>query len=74
MVLGCNIGKKRLKTTSYSDKNMSFGDLYGQLFKAHGLLPDVVARQDPWLLFMMLDGLSKEEREIPPNMAFFYGE
>lgn len=53
---------------------MSFGDLYGQLFKTHGLLPDVVARQDPWLLFMMLDGLSEEEQEIPPNMAFFYGE
>ena len=52
----------------------SLADLYGQLFRARGLLPDAVARQDPELLFMMLESLYEdEEPEIPPDLAYFYG-
>ncbi|MDY3030844.1 MAG: hypothetical protein SOS24_03660 [Clostridia bacterium] len=47
------------------------------MLKNWGFLPSELAKQDPTLLFMAIDALSGEdaqEREIPPGLAFFYGE
>lgn len=46
---------------------------YATLFKAHGLLPDEIARQSPVLLFKMLNCLDGETQEIPQELGFFYG-
>lgn len=48
--------------------------VYTEMFRAYGLLPGEIAKQDPILLFMTLDGLHEEEnREIPDSLKFFYG-
>ena len=50
--------------------------VYSMMFKTYDLLPSEVAKQDPILLFMTLDGLEEKTqgtREIPDNLKFFYG-
>ena len=37
------------------------------MFKAHHLMPDVVGRQDPTVLFEMLDALSEENNNSGGN-------
>ena len=44
------------------------------MFKAKGILPDSLARQDPKLLFTVLNQLEdKEQEDVPPELGFFYG-
>lgn len=45
------------------------------MFKQHGKLPSEVARQDPVLLFKLLNMLEEpeEEPEIPEGLKFLYG-
>ena len=53
-------------------------DAYATLFKHHGLLPDEVGRQNPYILFKMLDSLTeaKEQFDAKGNkhLEMFYGE
>lgn len=47
------------------------------MFKYYKLLPDVVSKQSPKLLFSVLDGLNENENnedEIPDELKWFYGE
>lgn len=46
------------------------------LFKLHGIMPDVVARQNPILLLntIALSADSEQSREIPDSLKFFYGD
>lgn len=45
------------------------------LFKCHHLLPDEVGRQNPIVLFRMLDGLNEDEGEYTDeHLRMFYGE
>ena len=46
--------------------------MYYTLFKAMNLLPDVIAKQDPELLFNVISG--EDEEEIPKGMEWFYGQ
>ncbi|MCI5605298.1 MAG: hypothetical protein ACI4C7_02025 [Clostridia bacterium] len=52
-------------------------DIYQVFFKYHHLLPDAVGRQNPWVLFRMLDDLSEEEYEDysdNEHLMMFYGK
>ncbi|MDY3971595.1 MAG: hypothetical protein SOZ28_02660 [Clostridia bacterium] len=45
------------------------------LLKRHHLLPDAVGRQNPWVLFKMLDGLREDTEEYTnEHLRMFYGE
>lgn len=50
-------------------------DLYKNLFRARGIMPDVVARQNPRLLFEMLDSIENEqiEENLPPSLGWLKG-
>ena len=71
----CRFGgnlKKRVK--SESGKGGCARDIYGTMFKEKGILPNDLARQDPKLLFTVLNQLEDNEtEEIPPELGFFYG-
>ena len=47
-------------------------DIFRQMFRVCGVLPDAVARQDPILLFEILDA-PREKREIPDKLKWMYG-
>lgn len=54
-------------------------DIYPVLLRCHHLLPDEVGRQNPWVLFRLLDGLEEDAdfSEIEGNnehLKMFYGE
>lgn len=52
-------------------------DIYPLLLRHHHLLPDAVGKQNPWVLFRLLDGLDSDgEDEINKNehLRMFYGE
>lgn len=50
-------------------------DIYPVLFRHHHLLPDEVGRQNPWVLFRMLDGLGEDTAEYTnEHLKMFYGE
>ena len=47
------------------------------MFKYYKLLPDIVAKQPPSLLFKVLGGLNDNENDdedIPDSLKWFYGE
>ncbi len=76
-VYGRNHSKKRVK----SGNNTGGGklrDLYAVLFRAKGIMPDTVAKQNPKRLLDLLDSLAAEKQEeyteIPENLKFFYGQ
>ena len=47
-------------------------DLYCTLFETMNLLPDMIAKQNPILLFDVIS--VNEEPEIPKGMEWFYGQ
>lgn len=51
-------------------------DVYSTFFKHYRLLPDEVGRQNPWILFKMLDNVSSSP-DKPENgneyIKMFYG-
>lgn len=50
-------------------------DIYPMLLKYHHLLPDAVGRQNPWVLFSLLDGLEEDAEEYTnEHLRMFYGE
>lgn len=53
-------------------------DAYVTFFKHHRLLPDEVGRQNPWILFKMIDSLADSEKEIDTGeneyLDMFYGK
>lgn len=50
-------------------------DLYGVMFKNYRILPSEIAKQDPKLLFCMLDDLGEDEEYggDDPYLKMFYG-
>lgn len=68
--------KKRIK----SGNNTGGGklrDLYTVLFRAKGIMPDTVAKQNPKRLLDLLDSLAEEKQEEytgnDPYLQMFYG-
>ncbi|MCC8160200.1 MAG: hypothetical protein LIO53_02605 [Oscillospiraceae bacterium] len=50
-------------------------DIYPLLLKYHHLLPDEVGRQNPWVLFGLLDGLERDSGfHKNEHLRMFYGE
>ena len=47
-------------------------EIFRQMFRVCGVLPDAVARQDPILLFETL-AAAEEKREIPDKLKWMYG-
>lgn len=53
-------------------------DIYGQMFRYHHRMPDEIGRQNPKVLFEMLDSLEENNEEIdydelPEHLRMFYG-
>ena len=52
--------------------------MYGRMYRAAGLLPDAIARQNPVLLFDMLCQLEAQREpsmeNVPANLRWMYGE
>jgi hypothetical protein len=45
------------------------------LLKYHHLLPDAVGRQNPWVLFKLMDGLEADAEPYEDEyLKMFYGE
>lgn len=71
--------KRRSSAGGKGENNGSLKDIYTQMFKYHHLLPDEVGRQDPKMLFELIDGLNDDNdnskyAEIPKGLEFFYGK
>ena len=50
-------------------------DIYPLLLKHHHLLPDAVGKQNPWVLFAMLDSSRDETEEYTSgHLRMFYGK
>lgn len=49
------------------------------MYKTNGILPDELARQDPVLLFVMMNSMDDSAvapsmDDVPDDMKWFYGE
>ncbi len=72
LLRGRSFVKKRV--TSGSVGGM-LRDIYPLLLERHHLLPDEVGRQNPWVLFRLLDGLGDSTEEYTDeHLRMFYGE
>ena len=71
ILYGGNFSKKRVG----SGAGGSFRDLYGVLFRAMHIMPDVLARQNPCILFRALDYEDEPSYEQEENeyIKMFYG-
>ena len=50
-------------------------DIYTMFLTYHHILPDEFGRQNPWVLFKMLDGLNEDtEGYDNEHLRMFYGE
>lgn len=52
-------------------------DVYGAFLKYRNLLPDAVGRQNPWVLFRVLDSMEEDdEYDVSDNehLMMFYGK
>ena len=50
-------------------------DIYTMFLTYHHILPDEVGRQNPWVMFKMLDGLNEDtENYDNEHLRMFYGE
>lgn len=74
---GYECGKKRRSSGGGNNGGGKIRDIYATMFKMHHLLPDEVGRQDPRILFDMLDALSGGGAEAytgsDPYLRMFYG-
>ncbi len=67
--------KKRVKGNNA--ENRPLRTLYADMFKGRGLLPDILSRQSPFVLFKMLDDLDDTMEEYmgdDPYLKIFYGQ
>lgn len=76
-VYGRNNIKKRVKSGS-STGGGKLRDLYAVLFRAKGIMPDTVAKQNPKRLLDLLDSLAEGKQEEyagnDPYLQMFYGQ
>ncbi len=76
-VYGDTYGKKRVKSGSDNGSG-KLRDLYAALFRAHGIMPDEVGRQNPARLFEMIDSFAEDNQEdytgSDPYLKMFYGQ
>lgn len=50
-------------------------DIYTMFLTYNHILPDEVGRQNPWVLFKMLDGLNEDTEDYDnEHLRMFYGE
>lgn len=67
--------KKRVK--GGNSESQPLRKIYAQWFEKRGLLPDVISRQNPFVLFRMIDDLGDDEEEEytgnDPYLKMFYG-
>ena len=64
-----------LKSMSYTkNDNSRLRQLYRELFKAWGILPDRLEIQKPkHIFYLLLDNTQTDKTEIPSQMQVFYG-
>ena len=72
-VMECHKALKSL--TIIPNRNESkLRELYRELFKAWGILPDRLENQKPkHIFYLLLDNTQTEKVEIPSQMQVFYG-
>ena len=67
--------KKRVKGNN--SKSRPLRTLYADWFRQRGLLPDVISKQNPFVLFKMIDDLEDDTEEVytgnDPYLKMFYG-
>ena len=67
--------KKRVK--GGNSESQPLRQIYAQWFKQRGLLPDVISRQNPFVLFRMIDDLDDDTVDTytgnDPYLKMFYG-
>lgn len=67
--------KKRVKSGNSGGR---LKDLYSLMFRQRGILPDILARQRPLVLFDMLDKFGQENEpsmdNVPDDLKWMYGE
>lgn len=70
LLCGCAVVKKRVG----SGGDGRLRDVYAAIFKSHRLLPDAVGRQNPWVLFAMLDELEggETDHEKSEHLSMLY--
>ncbi|MCC8169721.1 MAG: hypothetical protein LIO59_05075 [Oscillospiraceae bacterium] len=53
-------------------------DIYPVFFRYHHILPDEVGRQNPWMLFKLLDSLEEQTDDFDysnnEHLMMFYGK
>ena len=68
--------KKRVKGSN-SSKSQPLRTLYADWFRQRGLLPNVISKQNPFVLFKMIDDLEDDTEEVytgnDPYLKMFYG-
>lgn len=75
LLFGCAHLKKRVKGNSSVNKPLR--TLYADLFRKRGLLPDTLMKQNPFVLFRMLDDMDDTTEEYAgndPYLKMFYGQ
>ena len=67
--------KKRVKGNN--SKSRPLRTLYADWFRQRGLLPDVISKQNPFVLFKMIDDLEDDTEDDytgnDPDLKMFYG-
>ena len=60
-----------------SSKSQPLRTLYADWFRQRGLLPNVISKQNPFVLFKMIDDLEDDTEEVytgnDPYLKMFYG-
>ena len=68
--------KKRVKGSN-SSKSQPLRTLYADWFRQRGLLPNVISKQNPFVLFKMIDDLEDDTEEVYKGndsyLKMFYG-
>lgn len=76
-VYGSSHVKKRVKSGGGKGSG-KLRDLYAVLFRAKGIMPDVLDRQDPTEILDLLDSLTENKQEEyagnDPYLQMFYGQ
>lgn len=72
-VMECHKALKSTSVIPYRNESR-LRELYRELFKAWGILPDRLENQKPkHIFYLLLDNTQTEKSEIPSQMQVFYG-